>query len=239
MDPPPDLELLPNEARINPALQAIKKPQELSVRRAAVVYKVSEATLRRRRAGTRSTRDTHPKSSALTKAEERTLVQYIKKLNAQGLAPTLRWVDDMANQLRAARDAGPVGLRWASNFVKREPGVKSRMTRQRDRQRVLCSDQGVIRPWFNLVQNVKAKYGIQDEDTYNFDETGFTMGIGNRVKVVTASERRTEPIGVQQGDREWVTLIAAINAMGWAIAPYLIFKAKNHDAAWFPDLKPQ
>jgi hypothetical protein len=113
------------------------------------------------------------------------------------------------------------------------------MTRQRDRQRVLCSDQGVIRPWFDLVQNVKAKCGIQDEDTYNFDETGFTMGIGNGVKVVTASERRSEPIGVQQRDREWVTLIAAINAMGWAIAPYLIFKAKNHDASWYPDLKPQ
>ena len=57
------------------------------------------------------------------------------------------------------------------------------------------------------------------------------MGIENCVKVVTASERRTEPIGVQQGDRERVTLIATINAMGWAIAPYLIFKAKNHDAS--------
>ena len=77
-----------------------------------------------------------------------------------------------------------------------------RLTRQRDRQRVLCSDLEVIGPWFNLVQNVKAKYGIQDEDTYNFDETGFTMGVRNRVKVVTASERRTDPIGVQQGDRE-------------------------------------
>ena len=209
------------------------------MRRAAVVYKVSETTLRRRRAGTQSTRDTHPKSSNLTKAEEQTLVQYIRKLDQQGLAPTLRSVEDMANQLRAARDADPVGPRWASNFVKREFGLQSRMTRQRDRQRVLYSDQGVIGPWFDLVQNVKAKYGILDEDTYNFDETGFTMGVGNRVKVVTASERRTEPIGVQQGDREWVTLIAAINAMGWAIAPYLIFKAKNHDASWYPDLKPQ
>jgi hypothetical protein len=101
----------------------------------------------------------------------------------------------------------------------------------------LCSDLEVIRPWFDLVRNVKAKYSILDEDTYNFDETGFTMGVGNRVKVVTALERRTEPIGVQQGDREWVTFIAAINAMGWAIAPYLIFKAKNHDASWYPDLK--
>ena len=97
---------------------------------------------------------------------------------------------------------------------------------------------GVISPWFDLVQNVEANYGILDEDTYNFDETGFTIGIGNRVKVVTASERRTQPIGVQQGDREWVTFIAGVNAMGWAISPFLILKAKNHDASWYPDLKP-
>jgi hypothetical protein len=31
----------------------------------------------------------------------------------------------------------------------------------------------VISPWFDLVRNVKAKYRILDEDTYNFDETGF------------------------------------------------------------------
>jgi hypothetical protein len=197
MAQPQDLESLPKEERIKLALQAIKEPQNLSLRRAALVYKVSKTTLRCRRAGKQSTRDSHLKSSALTKAEEQTLIQYIKKLDAQGLVPTLRWVEDMANQLRAARDAKPVGPRWASNFVKREPGLQSRVTRQRDRQRVLCSDQEVIRPWFDLVKNVKAKYGIQDEDTYNFDETGFTMGIGNRVKVVTASERRTEPIGVQ------------------------------------------
>lgn len=231
--------MLPKEERIKLALQATKKPQELSVRRAAIVYKVSRRSIDRRRVGKQSTRDTHPKSANLQKTEERALVQYIRKLDNQGFAPTLHCVEDMANQLRAARDAKPVGPRWASNFVKREPGLKSRMTRQRDRQRVFCSDPGVIRPWFDLVQNVKAKYGIQDEDTYNFDETGFTMGVANRVKVVTASERRTEPIGVQQGDREWVTFIAAINAIGWAIAPYFIFKAKNHDASWYPDLKPQ
>jgi hypothetical protein len=42
----------------------------------------------------------------------------------------------------------------------------------------------------------KAKHGILDDDTYNFDKTGFTMSVGNRVKVVTASERRTQPIDV-------------------------------------------
>ena len=85
------------EERINLALQAIKKLQELSVRRAAVVYKVLETTLCRRRAGTQLTRDTYLKLLALTKAEEQAIVQCIKKLNVQGLALTLYYVKDIAN----------------------------------------------------------------------------------------------------------------------------------------------
>jgi hypothetical protein len=41
----------------------------------------------------------------------------------------------------------------------------------------LCSDPAVITPWYDLVQNTKRKYGLLDGDTYNFDETGFTMGV--------------------------------------------------------------
>ena len=67
------------------------------MRHAAVVYKVSEITLRRRRAGTRLTRDTHPKSLNLLKTEERALVQYIRRLDEQGLALTLCCVKDIAN----------------------------------------------------------------------------------------------------------------------------------------------
>ncbi|EAT84526.1 hypothetical protein SNOG_08250 [Parastagonospora nodorum SN15] len=130
-----------------------------------------------------------------------------------------------------------VGEKWARNLVKRKPEVKSQVTRQRDHQRVLCSNPAIISPWFNLVRNVKAKYGILDEDTYNFDETGFQIGVGGSVKVVTASERRLRPLQVQPGDREWVTLIAGINAMGWVIPPFFIFKAKNHDQAWYHNPK--
>jgi hypothetical protein len=143
-----------------------------------------------------SQRDTHPRSSGLQKTKDEALIYYIKNLDAQGFTPTLRSVEDMANQLRAARGDKPVGPRWASNFVKREGELKFRLNRQCNRQRVLYNDPEVIRPWFDLVRNVKAKYSILDEDIYNFDETGFTMGVGNRVKIVTASERRTEPIGV-------------------------------------------
>jgi hypothetical protein len=139
----------------------------------------------------------------------------------------------MANQLLATRGGGEVGVNWVYRLINRTPGIKSQVTRLRDHQRVLCSDLAIISPWFDLVRNVKAKYGILDEDTYNSDETGFQMGVGGSVKVVTASERRVKPLGVQPGDREWVTLIAAINAIGWAIPPFFIFKAKHHNQAWY------
>ena len=139
----------------------------------------------------------------------------------------------MANQLLAARGGGKVGENWVYRFIQRKPRIKSQVSRPRDYRRVLCSDTAIISPWFDLVRNVKAKYGILDQDTYNFDETGFQIGVGGSVKVVTASERRLAPLSVQPGDREWITLIACINAMGWSIPPFFILKAKHHDKAWY------
>jgi hypothetical protein len=215
----------------------MKSNASLSQRRAATIYNVPESTLRTRRARTAARRDLHPNSSRLQRHEEEAVIQYIRKLDARGFAPTLSYVREMANQLLAARSGGQVGENWARNLVKRKPEVKSQVTRQRDHQRVLCSNPAIISPWFDLVRNVKAKYGILDEDTYNFDETGFQMGVGGSVKVVTASERRLKPLGVQPGDREWATLIAAINAKGWVVPPFFIFKAKHHDQAWYHNPK--
>ncbi|KAF1924196.1 CENP-B protein, partial [Didymella exigua CBS 183.55] len=51
--------------------------------------------------------------------------------------------------------------------------------------------------------------------------------------VVTGSERRGRPKAVQPGNREWVTAIAAINAAGWIIPPFLIFAGQYHLSAWY------
>jgi hypothetical protein len=56
----------------------------------------------------------------------------------------------MANQLLAARGEGYVGEKWVRNFVRRKTELKSQLTRQRDRQRVLCSDPGLITPYSGM-----------------------------------------------------------------------------------------
>ena len=72
------------------------------------------------------------------------------------------------------------------------------------------------------------EYGIQPDDIYNFDETGFAMGLCATAKVITGSDRYSRPYLLQPGNREWVTAIESVNAMGWALPSYIIFKAKAY-----------
>jgi hypothetical protein len=163
------------------------------------------------------------------------IVQHILKLDARGFAPRLAAVKDMADLLRKERGQPSVGVNWAANFVKRRPELKIKFNRKYDYKRALCEDPEVIRGWFRLVENTKAKHGILDEDTYNFDESGFMMGMISTGAVVTGSERRGRPKTVQQGNREWTTVIQGINAAGWAIPPFIIFQGKNHLTAWYKE----
>ena len=62
------------------------------------------------------------------------------------------------------------------------------------------------------------------------------MGVGAAHKVVTGSERRHRPSATQPGDREWVTVIQGVGAMGYAIPPFIIYKGKNHLSGWYQEM---
>ncbi|CVL09158.1 related to transposase [Fusarium mangiferae] len=141
----------------------------------------------------------------------------------------------MANPLLADRDAPAVGKRWASNFVKRHKELKTRFFRRYDYQRAKCEDPIIIRNWFKLVENTIAKYAIRPDEIYNFDETGFMMGVIASGMVVTGTDRRGRPKAVQPGNREWITVIQAINAEGQAIPPFIIGAGQYHLANWYRD----
>ena len=95
-----------------------------------------------------------------------------------------------------------VGKLWVHNFVRRYQVLISRYNRKYDYQRAKCEDPAIIREWFRLVRNTIAKYGILDEDIYNFDKTGFQIGVITTAKVVTGAERSNRPVSIQPGNRE-------------------------------------
>ena len=81
--------------------------------------------------------------------------------------------------------------------------------------------------------NTIAKYGIQNADIYNFDETGFAMGVISSEMVVTSSERRQKGRKVQQGNKQWATLIECICADGSSISLFVIIASKTHLSSWY------
>jgi hypothetical protein len=199
-----------------------------SSRRAASTHRVPKSTLNDRHAGKLARRGCQPNSKKLTQLEEELIVKYILNPDLRGFAPTYAAVRDMANRLLAARGANQVGVHWPRNFVKRTDSLTTRFNRAYDRQRALCEDPVLIRDWFELVEQTKVKFGICDEDVYNFDEAGFIIGVILTGAVVTALERQGRLKVVQLGNREWTTVIQGVNAKGWAILPFIIFKARHH-----------
>jgi hypothetical protein len=224
-----------DESLVILALEAVKKDPSLSLRAAAKIYGIDHTKLVRRRRGICVRRDIPANSRKLTDLEESVILQYILDLDSRSFPPRLSGVEDMANRLLVERNASRVGKRWASNFVARYPELKTCFSRRYDYQRALCEDPDVICGWFRLVENVVKKYGINEADIYNFDETGFMMGVISSCTVVTSAERRGRPKLVQQGNREWVTVIQGINSQGWGIPPYIIVAGQYHLSSWCED----
>ena len=67
--------------------------------------------------------------------------------------------------------------------------------------------------WFDLVGSGHrhTKYGILDKDTFNFDKTGFMMGVVLLQLVVTRSYRYSWPKLVQPGGWTWTIVIQGVS----------------------------
>jgi ABC-type dipeptide/oligopeptide/nickel transport system permease subunit len=61
---------------------------------------------------------------------------------------------------------------------------------------------------------------------FNFDETGFIIGVALTLKVVTSLDTISRVTVVQLGNREWVTTIECINASGWSILLFVILSSR-------------
>ena len=202
-------------------------------------FNVPRSTLRRRLHGLQNRATSRANSHKLTETEEETLRKWILDLDDRGAAPRPSTVREIANILLAARGNTPVetvGEKWVYNFVKRNPELSTRFSRRYNYERAKCEDPKIISEWFTLVQKTILSYGIDPDDIYNFDETGFAMGLTATAKVITRAEYYGRRSLLQPGNREWVTTIECINASGWALPPCVIFKGKVFIESWFDSL---
>ncbi|KAE8548071.1 hypothetical protein EYB25_009864 [Talaromyces marneffei] len=191
--------LAEQEGKILLAISDLKKGRIKSIREAVRIYNVSYTTLRRRLAGIEYRAEKRANSHKMTQYEEESLQKWILDLDKRGLPPRPSLVQDIANLLVSQREDEHVSEKWVYRFVNRHPEVKLRFSLRYNYERAKCEDIKIIQEHFDRVQAAIQEYGILSEDIYNFDETGFAMGLCATAKVITGSDRYSRPYLLQPG----------------------------------------
>jgi hypothetical protein len=71
------------------------------------------------------------------------------------------------------------------------------------------------------------EHGIDVENTYNMDEQGFHVGVAKRGKGVFSKASLGPKAAVQDGNREWLTLLACVCASGESLPPVLVYQGTS------------
>jgi hypothetical protein len=233
-------EITHQEGRIAFAIAAIQKNQFHSIREAARVYNVPLSTLQRRVRGIKPQRGQRSSTRKLTQIEEDILIKWILQHEKRGFPPYLIDAKAIAQRIVNNRSTvvNDIGHQWIYRFTKKHPELRGRISRKKDYQRVKCEDPAIITKWFQTVLQIQQDYGILEQDIYNFDETGFAMGISagsGASKSVGSSDSVCRISHTQPGDREWITVIETINTSGSMLPPFIIVKGKVQLTNWYTE----
>jgi hypothetical protein len=204
----------------------------VAVRTAATRHGVPRGTLRARLNGAQPQRTAHDDQQRLTANQEEHLKQWILRQEALGYAPTHAQVRAIASSvLKQQGDHKPLGRKWSSHFVERHLAVKTKLGRRTDWKRINAATPDNIRHLFNLYETVS---WIPPRRRYNADEGGIMEGQGINGLVIGSSQENPNTVPVKTiNARTWTSIVECISALGDALNPLLIFKAKSIQEQWF------
>lgn len=224
---------------IDTALKVLHSSDEPNISAVARKYKISRSNLTKRFNGvSQSAVQKNTSQQLLTPQQERTLVDYINKLTQLGLPPTPSMVHNFAYDVVKQQP----GKNWSQRFCQRwSDTLLSRYLKPIDSTRKIAESKEDFEHWFSLLSQKIEQYGIEPQNIYNMDEKGFLIGFLTKAKrIFTKQWYESDHLlgNIQDGNREWVTLVATICADGTALPPGLIYMAKTGDIqdSWVQDL---
>jgi hypothetical protein len=131
---------------------------------------------------------------------------------------------------------------WVTRFLGRNDAfLTSKWTVGMDRTRHIADNEKRYRLYFGLLHYKMRQYEILPENTYNMDEKGFFVGITTRSKRVFSKasySRKEVTSALQDGNREWITLLACICGDGTSLSPGVIYEGKSGlESSWVNDIE--
>jgi hypothetical protein len=220
------------------AIEARDTTQPLVYTHFANQFSVDRRTLARRHQRVTSSRASKElEQYAVHPQQELELVRYINQLTERGLPPTRAMIRNFGSQLAKTE----LGVHWVDRFLQRHDAeLISRWTLGIDRARHQADSQSKYTLYFELLRDKISQYNIEPANTYNMDEKGFLLGILTRSKRVFSRqlyEARRIRSHIQDGNREWITLVACICADGTALDPTVIYQSDSGSLqdSWLQD----
>jgi len=126
------------------ALNAVAN--SMSQKKAGLEYGVPRATIQSRINGHISRQEAHIPQQRLSTVQEEHLVKWVLTQESLGLAPTHSQIRAFAGRILWARgDAVPLGKRWITGFLRRNPILKTKKQLRIDSARVNSATTEVIK----------------------------------------------------------------------------------------------
>ena len=226
------------ESRITQGIDILlQRGGKPNISAAAREFNVPEQRFRARWNGRKSKQDVVPWNRKLKEHEELAVCSYLDRLDKVGLHARLFMISDCANGIlrRAHVDEGPppqVSEHWARRFLERHPEYLVRKQSVQEIDRKNAQDPDTILWWLHEFKRICDEYGIQQCDIYNFDESGFRIGVGKNQWIVTRILDRQLSLG-SNTNRETVTVVEAISGDGYVLPPMVILKGVLLQERWF------
>jgi hypothetical protein len=204
-------------------IESLPQADGFSYRKIAAKCGVVRSTLtRRHQCASTSKLAKAQNQQALHPHQEQELLRYIKRLTRQGVPRTRA----MIRRFGLAIAKRELGKGWVDRYIQRyQVDLISRWATDIDRSRHQANSGSKYNLYFKLLRNKISQYDVEPCNTYNMDEKGFLLGVVTGSKRVFS--RRLYEEGkfksmIQDGNREWITLLACICADGSHLEPALI-----------------
>jgi hypothetical protein len=210
------------------AVESLEPGEKPNYTQIAQAYGVVRSTLTRRHQRISASQDIKAQNQqALHPQQELELLSYIERLTRQGLPPTRPMIRRFASDIAKKE----LGKGWVDRYIKRhQVDLISRWATGIDRSRHQADSQLKYNLYFELLRSKLSQYDIEPCNMYNMDEKGFMLGILTRSKRVFSRrlyEKGKIKAHIQDGNREWITLLACICADGSHLAPALIYQSAS------------
>ena len=193
--------------RLEEAVLGVQTGKYKSSYEAGKVLRLSKETIARRVNGGLSRSQARQQQQKLSYAEEKVLLKWIKELTISGYSPGHRLLKEIAEEIRTKRtydldDASLLSLRlppqftlgqdWVPRFIIRHPNLSVVIGRRIESVRMDGATKPVLEAWFNAYEKMVQKEGIKPENTYNMDESGFSIGTMESTRIILDLSLRTK-----------------------------------------------